>query len=116
LGLLEPIASKKIQKTLLELSDQFSDVQAPTPEVQQRVDHQLAWTMVSDLSTTVGLDDRNGMGVEDMVGAGSKPQGKDRRMLHQPDLIRRVGLSMGGKGPHLSQAVQVGRLSPDATD
>jgi hypothetical protein len=63
--------------------------------------------VVSDLATAIGLNNGNLVRVDHMGGVCSQPKGVDRRMLDQPQLVRRVAVTRIGKGAHGSKTLLV---------
>jgi acyl-CoA synthetase (AMP-forming)/AMP-acid ligase II len=89
----------------------FDEV-APATQVQQGVGHHLAGAVVGDLSTAVAGDDRDIAGCQHMARLGMHAQGVDRRMLDEPQRIRRMGVALVGVLAHRLPHRRIGRQSP----
>ena len=70
-------------------------------QVQQRVGHQLAGTVVGDLSPPVDFQDRDISGIEDVRRVTVESQRIDGGMLDEPDFIPGIRAAPGGEALHL---------------
>ncbi|MNY32374.1 hypothetical protein D3C86_1665850 [compost metagenome] len=104
----EIIRRQRVQHRLLDIGHQLAHHQVAAAQVQQQVGHDLARPVISDLSATIDLDDGNrGIGREQVRGVPGLAERVDRRVLDQPDLVRRVGRAGLGIGAH---GVETGRV------
>jgi hypothetical protein len=92
--------SSHLNHALLESGHNIPHAQLGTPEINERIHHQLAWTVVRHLSTAIDLNNRNIAGRQHVSRAGIHPKREDRRMLQEPDLVRSGSVALIGKALH----------------
>jgi hypothetical protein len=109
---LDAIAGQQIDHRLFQGIDQAADAQPQTAQVEQGIDDPLTGPVIGDLSAAVAEDDGNISWREDMFGPGVHTQGIDRRMLHEPQRIRSMGVALIGVLAHRLPHGRVGRQSP----
>ena len=106
----------QIDHGLLQRRHQPARAHFPPAKVKQYVDHQLTGTVIGNLSAPVGARHGNRARIQDMFRAPGLTQGKDGRMLDQPDLVYRRRPPGIGKCPHGLPDGMVFRLSKMPND
>ena len=71
----------------LDALDQRPHAEPRALEVEQRVDHQLARTVVGHLPAAVDLHDGDVAGAEQVLGLRVHAEREHRRVLEEPDLV-----------------------------
>ncbi len=71
--------------------------------------------MIGDLPAAIDLDHRNVARRKDVLAFRVEPQGKDGRMLEQPDLVRSGGIALVGEALHRAPGGLVGH-EPEVTN
>ncbi len=74
---------------MLERRDQVANAEPGAPQVDERVDHELAGAVVGDLAATVDLHDRDVPRREQVFRRSIQAQRKNAFVLREPDLVRR---------------------------
>ena len=62
--------------------------EAAPPKIEQKIGNQLAGAVIGDLSTSIRVDHGDVTGAVHMLRLAVAPEGEDRWMLKQPQLIR----------------------------
>src|SRR6266851_8359879 len=88
---LDPIRIEQFSHGTFDRLDQLPHAESKSPEVYQQVDDELTRPMISDLSPSIDLQNRNRSGAQNMLGATGESERVHRRVLCQPDLVSRVG-------------------------
>ena len=76
------------------------DIATRAFEICEDIRHHLAGTVIGDLTTAIGLDNRDFAWIEQMLGLASLTEGVDRLVLNEPELIWRLSRAGFGKGLH----------------
>ncbi|KAG1587339.1 hypothetical protein G6F46_014749 [Rhizopus delemar] len=85
-------------------------------QAQQRIDHDLAGTVIGHLAAAVAVDDGDVAGVEHVLRQAGLAQGVHRRVLAQPDLVRRIGAALVGVRLHFLPDRQIVRRPREPLD
>ena len=75
---------------ILERRDVAAKVGAALVQVEHQVDHALAGAVISELAAAAGAEDGEPVGRDEVLVLGAGAGGIERRMLHQPDKLRRL--------------------------
>ena len=81
---------QSLKQRLLQAVHIFFDEDAQTLQVDERVGHHLAWAVVGHLPAPIGLQHRNALRRDHMLGLACQALGVDRGVLAQPDFVRRA--------------------------
>ena len=106
-------ALQHLDHAVLEPVDVFLDEDVQPLQVDQRVGHHLPRAVVGDLPAAVGLNHRDALRVQHVVGLSRHALGVDRVVLAQPDLVGRVRITPGGELAHRLDAAVASRLVAD---
>ena len=79
---------------------QFAHLEAAALQVEQQVDDDLAGAVVGDLAAAVDLHDRDADVAQQVFGLAGQAQREHRRVLAEPEFVRRVGVARGGEVLH----------------
>src|ERR1039457_4996076 len=85
---------------LFESNDEIAHAELFAAQVEQGVNHQLAWSVIRDLTAAIDGHNGNITGIEHMFAAGIEAERKHRRMLGEPDLIVGRRIAAVGKLLH----------------
>src|SRR5471030_526119 len=94
------IAGQQLDQAKLHAGDQVTHAETQFAHIQQQVSHQLAWAVISHLTTAINLHHRDISRQQQVLGLAGLALGEHRRVFHQPDLVRRI-----------SAAFKIGRAS-----
>ncbi len=101
---------------LLQRPDQAAHREMPPLQIQQHISDELARAVVGDLPPAVYLEHRDGaIGARQVLGSARDSIGIDRRVLEEPDLVRRGRSPCRGEGLHRLPGLFVGDEA-EATD
>ena len=73
----------------------------PAPQVEQHIGQQLPRAVVRHLPAAIDIDHGNAPGGQQVFTPGVHPEGKNRRVLQQPDLVRGVRIARLGERLHI---------------
>src|ERR1700687_2754489 len=104
---VDPIRIEQFYHGALDRLDQRSHAEAQSLEVDQKVDDQLSRPVISDLAPSIDLQNRNGIGAQNMLGATGEAERVHRRVLGQPDFVCRVGSARVGESLHRAPGADV---------
>ena len=85
---------------LLEQADKRADLEIASRQVEQRVHHHLAGTVIGNLAAAIDVLQRDGRTARQVLGAAGETRGVDRRVLQQPQFVRRILLARAGELAH----------------
>ncbi len=85
---------QRIDHALLDQVYVAANAQTQTPQIQQRVGHDLTRAMVGDLAPTIASHNRNTTRCQQMLAPPSLTQGEYRVVLKQPQLIDGMGVTL----------------------
>src|SRR5581483_11606680 len=105
--------SEKVDHALLEQAYERLDLDAASSEIDQRIEHYLPGAVIGHLAAAVCRQHRNAVGHLDRYRALAERV--DRRVLEQPELVRRAPGPLGGEAAHRVERGQVRHL-PEALD
>src|SRR3546814_10149512 len=91
-----------------------ADLQAP--QVEQRIDHDLAGAVVGHLATTVDVQHRDVAGHQHVLGLAGLAEGEHRVVLDHPDLVGRRFVAHVGETLHSAPDRFVGLAAEVADD
>src|SRR5690242_15035769 len=91
-------AADHIDERLLEEAHERLHLDAAAPEIDERIEHDLSRSMVSDLAAAIGRDHRDAVRYGDRRRALSERV--DRRMLEQPELVRAAVVAAAREAAH----------------
>src|SRR3989338_8894905 len=97
---VDAIAGQQINQTALDTADQFTHTNAAAAHIQQQVSHQLARTVVSNLTTAIDLHHRNIPRKQHMLGLAGLTLSKYGGVFEQTDFDRRISAKGVGKALH----------------
>jgi hypothetical protein len=100
----------------LQQHHQVAHTQAIAAQVEQHVQHQLAGTVIGDLSAAIGLHDGNVAGGQHMAGIRCHAQRENGWMLQQPGLVFGGGIALVGEALHGLPGRQVVHAPEPADD
>ena len=83
-------AAQRFDDDALDQFHQLPHPEVAPAEIQQQINHQLAGPVVGDLPAAVARHDRNVAGRKQMLATPGQTQRVHRRMLREPDLVRRA--------------------------
>ena len=86
----------------LERGHEIAHAEARAADVDEWIDHELAGTVIGHLPAAIDLDHGDVAGGEHVARVGVQAQREHRRMLEQPDLVRRVLVARVGDALHLA--------------
>lgn len=95
---------------------QLPHVPTPACEINEEIGDPLSGTVIGHLTAAITADDGYGTGIENIRRVGIAPQGKDRRVLQEPDLIRGRFLALTGEGAHGIEHGKIGQKAWPAAD
>src|SRR6266851_2429536 len=110
---LDPIRIEQFYHGAFDRLDQLPHAEPKSPEVDQQVHDELTRPMISDLSPSIDLQDRNRIRAQNMLGATGESERVHRRVLGQPDLVCRFGRAGIGERLHRAPCARV--LCPPET-
>ena len=93
-------AGQPIDDGLLEAMHQFAHLEFAPGEIEQHIDHRLPGAVVGDLAAAVDGDDRDADVAEQVFTLAGLPEGKDRRVLDDPQFVRCFRRAGGGEMLH----------------
>src|SRR4051812_15757277 len=96
---------EQVDHRLLEQPDEALHLDAAARKVDERVDHDLAWTVIRDVAAAIGAHHRDAAWHQDFNGALAKRV--DRWVLEQPEFIRGVLVALARELAHRAQHGQV---------
>src|SRR5574343_17569 len=96
----DAVTGQQIDDRLLNGADQFAHLDLQARQVEQHVDHYLARAVVGHLATAVDLDQRYTDVAQDVLRLAGLAEGVDRRVLDDPQLVRRFGCAGGREVLH----------------
>lgn len=76
-----------IDNAVFKLANQLAAIKFETLNIQQRVDHELTWTMVGYLSASVGVNNWYAMSVEYVLSFAGFTLREYWFVLHEPELV-----------------------------
>src|SRR5579859_1170946 len=97
---LDAVARQGVDDAVLQRLHQFTHAELAAAQVDERIYHQLAGTVVGDLAAPVYVDHRDVAGGQYVLHLASKSQGEHRRVFQEPDLVRRIGAPLQGELLH----------------
>ena len=75
---------------VLQRHHQLAHAEPAPTHVEQRIDHELAGTVIRDLAAAIDLHQRNVARREHVLACRIHAEREDRRMLEKPDFIARL--------------------------
>src|SRR6185369_4247418 len=94
--------------------DEVAHAEPRAADVDEWIDHELAGAVIGDLPAAIDLHDGNVAGREHVAGVAVQTLCEHRRMLEQPDLVRRVRIARVGDALHLAPGRDVLDLAEPA--
>src|SRR5690348_4974788 len=88
----------KVDHRLLEQAHEFAHLDTPAREVHERVEHHLAGAVIGHFAAAVRGD--HGDAVGHLHRSCALAQRVHRRMLEQPELVRRLGVALEREPAH----------------
>ena len=77
-------------------------MQSSPLHIDQRIHHELARSVIGNLSATIHVHYRNVSGSKDVFASSIQAEREDRRMLQKPDLVRRRSIAFFGEALHVA--------------
>ena len=103
----DAVCRKRGNHRLLQSRDETADTVAKPREIEQHIDHGLPRPVIGHLTTAVALHDRNIARRQQVLGLASLTLREHRRMLDEPELVRRVFITRCGEGAHRFEGFRV---------
>ena len=95
-GRFDAVPGAQVDDALFQAAHEIAHAQARAPQIDERVDHELAGSVVGHLAAAVDLDHRDVAGREQVFRLGVEPERKHALVLAEPDLVgRRLVASVG---------------------
>src|SRR5438105_4502442 len=98
-------AADEVDHHLLEQAHELAHLDAAAADIDERVEHHLARTVVGDFAAAVGRDHRDA--IRDAHRRGALAQRVDRWMLEQPQLIGRRLIAAASETAHRFERPQI---------
>src|SRR5690242_3528322 len=93
-----PARADEVHHALLQQSHEFAHLDAPAREVDERVQHDLSRAVIGHVAAAVRGD--HGDAIGHLHGRCALAEGVYRRMLEQPELVRRLGITLEREAAH----------------
>ena len=84
------MARRERDHRILERDDELAHADAAAAQVDQRIDDELPRAVVGHLPAAVDADHRDVAGREQVLGPAVQALREDRRVLEEPDFVRRL--------------------------